>query len=153
MRFEEISKRLRSILARQCSPFVIENLVMQSSHISFDKAGETIFEQGDAPLGFYWILEGTARVTINPEVMLTAGPGKMVGLEEFIERRVHRHRWETASAGDAIFIDRRGFEQFLSGTHSAEYVFDQLAEQLVNLKNQIGTDHWPSAGYQLKKPG
>ena len=141
MKFEEISIRLKKLLASKVPSVLIEDLVLSSSYIVFEIAGETIFRPGDAPMGFYWVLEGGATEELSPDLQVNAGPGEMIGLEEFLDKTVHRHLWKTSGRTEAIFIDRRAYDHLISNIKGSDFIMHQLSHQLLMLKGNLHFAH------------
>lgn len=141
MNFEEILKRVKKLLPHGTEHQVLENVVLQSSHITFEAAGETLFRPGDAPLGFYWILTGEVQEKIGGLLSLKLGPGHMVGLEEFLGHAGHHSHWITLAPTEALFLDRRSFGQFSTSGHTQDLISSQLARHLLEMKR-----NWPLPG-------
>lgn len=120
---------------------VIDELVLNSSYIIFEIAGETIFRPGDAPMGFYWILEGGATEALSPDLKMEAGPGQMIGLEEFLDRTPHRQLWETSARTEAIFVDRRAYANLIANIKASDFITKQLSHQLLLLKSNLNFPH------------
>jgi len=141
VKFEDISNRLTKLLASKVPSIVIDELVLNSSYLIFENAGETIFRPGDSPMGFYWILEGGATEVLSPDLQMEAGPGQMVGLEEFLDRTVHRQLWESSCRTEAIFIDRRAYNHLISNLKGSDFITRQLSAQLLLLKSNLNFPH------------
>jgi len=113
---------------------MLENLALQSSYIEFDLPGETLFKPGDAPKGFYWILEGEVIEKVSKDINVRMPKGSMVGLEEFLENRVHLSHWRTGGKTETLFIDIRCFSNFHKLGSSRDIISRELAHQLLLLK-------------------
>ncbi len=111
-----------------------ENLVLHSSYHEFDGSGETLFRQGDPPSGFYWLLSGSVRQFTAHQTIIYLESGAMVGLEEFLQFRLHSFNWHNVSPAKALFLDRKCFELVVGSITDHYFIYHQLARQLMDLK-------------------
>lgn len=134
MSFEKTFRTLKDLLPEAADYELLENLVLQSSYIVFDEAGETLFREGDPSKGFYWILSGEVLEEVAPDIKMVLRKGSMVGLEEFLETEAHNSHWTTLGRTETLFIDRRCFANFSDSNFSHDLIRMQLATQLLMLK-------------------
>ncbi|HBF20720.1 MAG TPA: hypothetical protein DDW81_11530 [Cryomorphaceae bacterium] len=126
-----------------------ESLVFHSSYIVFDRAEEFLFRQGDAPCGFYWILSGSVRQFVGDQTLMHLDTGDMVGLEEFLQFRLHLFNWQSLTPVKALFMDRRCFEMVVGTINDHHFIYNQLSRQLLDLKaryHHMNTDHFSPTG-------
>ncbi len=143
MSVPEIISLLKELLPKEADSALLEDIALQSSYIVFDHAGETLFRAGDAAKGFYWVLSGAVEQRFGTSLSLQFEKGYMVGLEEFLQQRFISTHWVSLEPTATIFIDQRCFEHFLVLDREMLLTHTQLAQQLIqlkeNLKRALGT--------------
>ena len=142
MKFEDRIQWVRRIW-QNANPESIEALVLHSSYLIFDRSDETLFRPGDAPQGFYWILSGSVQQSAGDQNILSVQHGAMIGLEEFLQHRLHQFHWRNLCRTEALFMDQRCFD--LVAGNEQGFIYNQLAKQLLDIKiryRHLDTDHF-----------
>lgn len=134
MSIEQTLKTLKDLLPGASDDEFLEQLALQSSYIIFEGPDETLFRQGDAPKGFYWILSGQVMEKVSNDVSVLLGRGSMIGLEEFLNLRGHISTWSTRCRTETLFIDSRCFQSMDKNVEANKKVKEELVKHLLRLK-------------------
>lgn len=138
MDFLNIPKKIREILPFEASPFIVEEIAMQSSFIPFSGPGEILFKKGDPALGFYWVLNGEAEIIIPNKRSIILSPGAMAGLDSFIEE--DSVPFDIINRGrqlDCIFIDRRCYNNMREHHEFNRYMNRMVLNCLRSYRNLL----------------
>lgn len=138
VQFETTLDCLTNILPFQAEPELIEDIVMQSSHIPFEGPGEKLFKVGDAPLGFYWILAGEVEIVVPEKALITLKPGDMAGLDSFLSKERHVFNVITGSEQvKTLFINRACFDRFRERQEFRRLINKQVLYHLSSYKGLL----------------
>lgn len=117
---------------------LLEEILLKSSHINFSGRGEYLFKTGDQPLGFYWILAGTAKIRVANKADVSLSAGDMAGLDCFLNKEIHPFDVVTASPQlKTIFINRPCFQHFESQKPFRTLINQQVLYCLFSYKSLL----------------
>ena len=138
MEFQEIKSKLQAVLPFEASLLTLEELALQSSYIPFYGQGEYLFREGDAALGFYWILKGEAEVRIPGKKPIHLMEGDMAGLDSFLEDAPLPFDILSASNSmECLFIDRRCYDRIRSKPEFSRHMNSMVMHCLKNYRNLL----------------
>lgn len=127
MGFNKVHQTLKALLPFHVSNLLLEEIVMQSSFVQFNGAGENLFKKGDSPLGFYFILSGQAKILIPGSDSIKLVSGQMVGLDAFLEEEKLLFDIITSSNNlESIFIDKRCYDFMISHAPFKKFIEQSL---------------------------
>ena len=81
--------------------------------------GDIILKKGELAKGFYWVLEGSAKVSIqtntkSEQIVTVLSPGDFVGISAVLEKKQHNKSAEVLSdVAQVLFISGSDFFSFL----------------------------------------
>ncbi len=79
-----------------------------------------LFKEGEVPKGFYWILEGNCKVSLNldgenEQIITIVGPGDFVGLTSCLNDVPYKKGCASLATGtQALFLPKAAFYQWLA---------------------------------------
>lgn len=138
---ENIKEHLNRLLPYPPSEALVSDIFYCCSSITFDKIGENLFRKGDSPKGFYWILQGKVNLRLAGKEDYMISEGNFVGMDNFVSHKVHHFDIVSVNQKvETLFIDRKCYTNiFLKHTSLATFVLQKHLNQLLELKNSIGT--------------
>ncbi len=117
----------------------IIKLFQNSKDIDLYKAGDKIFEVGDAARNLFVIIEGEVEISLNGRVLNRLGPGSLLGEMGLIG---NHHRTATATAHSdcrLAAVDERRFLFLVQETpFFAMHVMRVLAERIQRIEAEAG---------------
>lgn len=138
MDFDITYKKLHHLLDFRADHELIHEIVLKSSFIEFVSVGETLFNKGDWPFGFYWILDGRAKMEVANGSHISFKKGDMSGLDSFLTQENHKFKIISASSKlETLFIDKNGFEGFRSNDDLKKIINSQVVSQLKQYRNLL----------------
>ena len=136
--FQATYHKLFDVLPFEADSELLEEIVMQSSHITFCEPGEKLFMKGDASLGFYWILDGEAEIVVPDKALIHLRAGDMAGLDSFLTNEPHVFEMYTSSANVAtLFINRPCFDRFREKMEFRRLINKQVLYHLSSYKGLL----------------
>lgn len=138
MGFFNVQDKIREILPFEASPFVVEEIAMQSSFIPFYGEGEMLFKKGDQALGFYWILSGEAEILVPEKKPIILSAGAMAGLDSFLEEATLP--FDIINRGkhlNCLFIDRRCYNNMREHHEFNRYMNRMVMNCLRSYRNLL----------------
>ncbi|MCG8325766.1 MAG: Crp/Fnr family transcriptional regulator [Thiotrichales bacterium] len=114
------------------------DLVKDEPGIIKYSSGDVIFDEGDYGDHMYVLVEGSVDISVADKVMLTAGPGEIIGEMALIESNPRSARAVAASDCSLISVDRKRFAELVQQTpRFSIYVMRVLADRLRRMNDLL----------------